>query len=236
MNYGPDARIDNSGELAVLRLIRDHIEQSKPSHYRTLVVDVGAHIGMYSRAVVDIFRFGTVVIALEPSSTAYDKLVQNVPESVVTHRIALGAQAGTMPLYEEKAGSGLSSLVRRRTLEAHNRRMSITESVKVSTLDALCKENNIRHVDLLKLDTEGTELNVLRGAGHMLSSNSISVIQFEFGGCNIDTRTFFLDYWNLLSPLYDIYRVCKNGLYRIDKYDERDVEIFNLVNFVAFLR
>ncbi len=104
MNYGPDARIDNSGELAVLRLIRDHIEQSKPSHYRTLVVDVGAHIGMYSRAVVDIFRFGTVVIALEPSSTAYDKLVQNVPESVVTHRVALGAQAGTMPLYEEKAG------------------------------------------------------------------------------------------------------------------------------------
>ena len=44
-------------------------------------------------------------------------------------------------------------------------------------------------IDIAKLDIEGHELQALTGFGAALSA--CRVIQFEFGGCNIDTRTFF---------------------------------------------
>lgn len=57
-----------------------------------------------------------------------------------------------------------------------------------------------RQIDLAKLDIEGHELNALRGFGNAI--NAVNVLQFEFGGCSIDTHTYFQDFWyffNIMS-------------------------------------
>ena len=86
-------------------------------------------------------------------------------------------------------------------------------------------------VDVLKLDVEGHELDVLRAATDQLKT--VRVIQFEFGGCNIDTRTYWQDFWYLLSDAgYRLYRLAPRRLIQVSRYHERD-ESFLTTNFFA---
>jgi len=66
----------------------------------------------------------------------------------------------------------------------------------------------------------------------MIDSGAIDYIQFEFGGCDIDERIFFQDFWYILNKKYKIYRVLKNGLYPINKYREI-YEVFLNTNYLA---
>ena len=59
----------------------------------------------------------------------------------------------------------------------------------------------------------------------------IDYIQFEFGGCNIDSRTFFIDFWNLLSQTYVFYKIMPTKLIPVKTYDETR-EIFVCSNFL----
>jgi len=109
------------------------------------------------------------------------------------------------------------------------------ETVTVQTIDAFSDEQGIDRVDFLKLDVEGHELEVLKGAEQRLTTDRISAIQFEFGGCNIDSRTFFQDFFYLLSGRYYLFRILPNALYRIDEYREVD-EVFVTTNYLALHR
>jgi hypothetical protein len=75
----------------------------------------------------------------------------------------------------------------------------------------------------------------LNGANQMLQLGKIDFIQFEFGGCNIDSRTFFRDFYHLLNEKYKIYRILKNDLIEINQYSEMN-EIFITTNYLAELR
>ena len=89
----------------------------------------------------------------------------------------------------------------------------------------------------LKVDVEGHELDVFSGAKDALRKGSIKNIQFEFGGCNIDTRTFFQDFWYLLTGYgYTLYRIMPDGsLYRINNYAEK-LEAFICTNYFAEIK
>jgi len=52
-------------------------------------------------------------------------------------------------------------------------------NVQTETLDNFCKNKNIENIDILKIDTEGNELNVLKGAAKLLSENKIKLIYVE---------------------------------------------------------
>ena len=110
--------------------------------------------------------------------------------------------------------------------------MAHSEEITVKRLDAFCREHKIDRIDLLKIDVEGGELSVLKGATEMLNAGAIHMIQFEFGPCHIDARVFFKDFFRLLSPRYHIYRVLRDGLKLVDKYREAD-EIFLTTNYLA---
>ena len=81
------------------------------------------------------------------------------------------------------------------------------------------------------MDVEGHELKILNGAKGMIDSNSIDYIQFEFGGCNIDSRTYFQDFWYLLNDKYKFNRILKDGLFEINSYKEI-YECFITTNFL----
>jgi len=96
-------------------------------------------------------------------------------------------------------------------------------------------QNILEHkFDLLKIDTEGNEYKILRGAQKALSEGRIKAIQFEFSGINVVSRAFFKDFYDLLSPKYILYRLLPNSFLPIKKYDEfLFLELFAYQNFIA---
>ncbi len=109
------------------------------------------------------------------------------------------------------------------------------ETIRLKTLDGFCDERNIDRIALLKLDVEGHELKVLEGAHRLIQSNAIDFIQFEFGGTNVDSKTFLHDFTDLLCPQYRLYRILKDGLISIEPYRERN-EIFLYSNYLAIAK
>jgi hypothetical protein len=137
----------------------------------------------------------------------------------------------SVTLYSNKKGSGLASIYNRR-LNHFNIDLKYKELIHLESLDNFCKNKEIDHINFLKLDIEGHEYKVLKGAKDLISKNSIDFIQFEFGGANIDSRTYFQDFYYLLVPYYNIHRILKDGLMTIDKYKETH-ENFITTNFLA---
>jgi hypothetical protein len=86
-------------------------------------------------------------------------------------------------------------------------------------------------VDFAILDIKGHELDFLIGFGKALQFTKL--IQFEFGGCNIDTRTYFRDFWSFFcDQRFKVYRMTPFGLSLIPDI-RNPAKIFLLQIFLA---
>ena len=161
-----------------------------------IVFDVGANCGQFTQMTLHEFAPAHPSIhAFEPSSAAFAELAKRFSgnKQVVLNNTALGSESAEQTLYYDMPGSELSSLYPRQ-ISHHGLTMSSSERVRVETLDAYCAANNVERIDLLKLDVEGHELEVLRGAAQTFKQKRITAVSFEFGGCNIDSRTYVRDF------------------------------------------
>jgi FkbM family methyltransferase len=197
------------------------------------VFDVGANKGEWSRAVQE--QVGDVRLFLfEPQATCAPYL--EIDGAVLT-QAAVGEKDGRAVLYSPGDAAPNASLHERKDSYFHGQIFTSSEVVVVS-IDSFMGAHAIQSVDFMKMDIEGHELFALRGAARALARGAIRAMSFEFGSGNINSRTFFRDYWDLLTRHgYEIYRVLPRGrTLRIFRYDE-DLEYFRGVsNYVAVWR
>jgi FkbM family methyltransferase len=111
-----------------------------------------------------------------------------------------------------------------------------SETIDLTTVDEFCRLNHIDCIDLLKIDVEGYELNVLKGAKGMLNSRRVRFIQFEFTQLNSSIGVFFKDFYDLLVENYQIFRLLPHGIEPINAYNPTLHEIFGYQNFVCIPR
>ena len=192
------------------------------------VVDCGGNKGLYSDEILarnaecEIFIFEPSRLNIEHLKIKYENLSQ-----VTIIPKAVSCEEGELTLYSDKSGSGLASLTNRR-LDHFSINMGVKESVQVTSVDAVVPKVAI---DILKIDIEGHEMNALKGA--LDSLKRVKVVQFEFGGANIDTRTFFQDFFYFFQRHnFTIYRITPFGVVQIKKYNER-MEKFITTNYIA---
>jgi FkbM family methyltransferase len=229
MNFGV-SDIGRSGEIASIR----HVHDTLKSRNETIrIFDVGANIGNFAKEAVSTFSADNCKIyCFEPSPETFRALCRNsASKNIMPFNFALGDSRGSFPLFVSERDSGLSSLYNRRLAHIGIAMRPIAD-VEVRTLDDVCLENGIEHIHFLKLDVEGNEISVLKGSGGLLSRGAIDFIQFEFGGCNIDSRTYFQDFYYMLGNTFDFFRICADGLYPVESYKESN-EIFMPVNYLA---
>ncbi len=232
MNFGGGSTARSSGELQAPALLARLRRPEQP----LVVFDVGANDGQYALALAQMLDEPLEIFSFEPSRTTFETLVGAVSgyTNIKPHQLGMGERRETVVLYSNEPGSGIASVFQRR-LEHFGVQMALEERVELSTIDEFCQDHGIGHIDLLKLDIEGNEARALEGARGMLARGAIDLIQFEFGGCNIDSRTYFRDFFFLLNPTYRLYRVLRHGLAPVDRYRELH-EVFTTTNYLAMRR
>ena len=201
-----------------------------------VVFDVGANVGDYSRLVLQVSPKVTVY-AFEPHPKTFTVLKNSLHQSnFFPVNAAAGEKEGMLSLYDYEAndGSAHASLYQDVIENIHKAR-SIECKVQVLSLGAFAKSKNIEKIDLLKIDTEGNELSVLKGIVEYIEAGKVEIIHFEFNEMNVSSRTYFRDFWNLL-PNYDFYRLLPDGMARIEEYNPVFCEIFAYQNIVAILK
>ena len=223
------------GSLSIADEVRA-IAPLLPAH-DAVVFDVGANCGDWTRSLLAIAPSQiSRIVAFEPSMHHAKALsaLPSPPCEVVA--MAVASSEGMSRLYSNAPGSGLASLHERR-LEHFDIQHRFQEMVTTTTLDSFCQSRQIEIIHFLKMDVEGHEYEALKGAAGLLSRRSIRGLAFEFGGCNIDSRTFFQDFWYLLRGHgFDIFRVAPGGrLWPVLQYSEA-LEAFVTTNYVAVLR
>jgi len=230
MGIGSGDDVSSSGEAAAFRVLR---AKAEPPY---CIFDVGSNQGQFLRLALE--RVGTndvSIHAFEPGRETFRLLAQSVGGDARVHvnNVALGREKGSAVLHYDQAGSGLASLTKRR-LEHHRIDFSQSETVEVDTIDGYCSAHAIGRIHLLKLDIEGHELDALAGATKMFAAGAVDIVTFEFGGCNIDTRTFFRDYWYFFRDAgFRLFRIAPSGyLAPVDEYREV-MEQFTTTNFIA---
>jgi len=141
-----------------------------------VVFDVGANEGQTAAHYVRAFP-SAQIYSFEPVAATYKSLVQRVSkcQRVRTFQLAF-ADSNRTARIQLVPVSGLNSL---RNELSNGCSSSCGELVTLRTLDSFCAEENINHIDLLKTDTEGFDLEVLKGAEAMLRARQIQFILAE---------------------------------------------------------
>jgi FkbM family methyltransferase len=229
MNYSNSGNYSDTGELFAANFIKERLKPVKSF----VLFDVGANKGHYAKSLLSVFNSNATIYAFEPSQHTYKTLKENVSgiENIIPHRLGFSDKETSQTLFASSEESNYTSLYQRR-LEHYRINMDQTEQVTLTTIDTFCRENQIERIHFLKLDIEGHELSALKGAKKMMDENKIDFIQFEFGGCNIDSRTFFQDFFYFFKDKYTIHRILQDGIFELPEYKE-SYEIFTNSNYLA---
>ena len=138
----------------------DYIQDFVPDN-GWIVFDVGANVGMFT---VRQARRGAKVYAFEPNPGAYKRLIQtvaanNLTDAVQTFQCAIGSARSVGTLHAPLGFTVLGSIMPSTSAEEGTAAM-----VDIISLDDMLPSLHVTHIDLLKIDVEGAEVEVLRGA------------------------------------------------------------------------
>jgi len=187
------------------------VNERLPKVGAPVVFDVGANNGDWSALVLKANKFAKIH-AFEPQRSLAAHIAATYPD-IEVNNLALGETAGELDLYDyaDHPGSQHASLLKGVIDNIHGGTPRVAK-VSVVTLDDYCREHRVNHIDFLKIDVEGFELAVLRGAKEMLGRGSIETIQFEFNEMNVTGRTFLDDFMNYLGNTFSVYRILPHGI------------------------
>jgi FkbM family methyltransferase len=200
-----------------------------------VVFDVGANQGDWT-VLAHAINPQAVIHAFELSAPTFKTLSQRATlPNVVLNPFGLGEREEERTLWVFSEGAVSNSLYRRvGTLSEQQS----SESVRVRTLDAYCADRGIEAVDFLKIDVEGHEVSVFRGAERMFREGRIGCAQFEYNDTYIDARMQLKDIWEFMGQTaaeYGFYKIYPRELRPIPEYKQQ-YETFRYSNWAVLRR
>ena len=217
-NHNPDT----NGEYRVLEVFANHNLK--------VAVDVGANEGEYTLRLHKVAPTCSIY-SIEPGKEAYKQLQAKTDGIVPVITICTGLYSKVVvKSLSRYASTTHSTLFPDDLLRAGP---TSVQEVELKTGDLLFTEQYpVESIDLLKLDTEGSEYEILKGFEKMLIAGKIRAVQFEYGKRNIVVRKLLIDFFELLEPLgFTIGKVYPKSV----EFGEYNVNKENLVdgNYLA---
>jgi FkbM family methyltransferase len=167
-----------------------------------IVVDIGAHIGKYTIIASKMVGSKGKVIAIEAHPVNYDILKQNIELNNLSNVIALNyavhSQETMVKLYEpgQEEGFTIYNTIMTDRIPLNNQKYI---EVKANTLDSLLFENGTKEVNWIKIDVEGAEYEVLKGATNILSSSKDISLLIEIHNLSGNKKNFYEPIIHLLE-------------------------------------
>ena len=129
-----------------------------------IVFDIGSHIGSFA---VMAAKLGAKVYAFEPSKRNYDFLIKNIKlnhleKDIIPFNIGIYNIDGKLGINTETSNTGGYSVVE-----------DFSEEITVKKLSTIMKENNLKKIDLIKIDVEGSEYEIFTGDFNSLPIDKI---------------------------------------------------------------
>ena len=177
-----------------------------------VLIDVGANIGVFTVPAAQKVGPRGKVLAAEPSPAVFPYLAQNILMNGLDNVVALSVAASDqnrdgVPFYAAPSDHfGMGALAP----QFH----SEPQFVRTKTLDNIVAENAAQRIRVLKVDVEGHEIAVFRGAQDLLTSSQPPVIVFEF--CDWAESRFPNVHPGMAQEFLMClgYRICKLSEYR----------------------
>ena len=149
------------------------------------ILDVGAHVGQTALRFAEVFP-KTKIFSFEPDPENFDRLVtstRDVP-AIVPVKKAVAEQVGTARLYRTRFDQAHSLLPPRSDADEFLTVPDLLapeapETVETVTIDGFCRAQDLSRVDVLKVDAQGAELAILRGAEDLLRRRAVLLIHVE---------------------------------------------------------
>ena len=157
-------RIAENGvwEPETWRVVEPHLQRG------ATLVDVGAHIGYYSLKAAGRVGPNGRVIAIEPDPDTVRKLQENIrandARNITVQPVACAGSEAILEFFAARNNPTISSISRANASEG-----AISIRVRARPLDAILHDVATSRVDVLKIDVEGAELQVLKGAQETLT-------------------------------------------------------------------
>ena len=176
-----------------------------------VIFDVGANIGQSIERFKKIFP-SSLMYSFEPSARPFIRLKEVATQysGVNVFQTALGSSKGTLTLYENSS-SDMNSFLE---MGAGGSGKIVGEAkVQVQTIDSFCAENNIDYIDILKIDAQGFDFEVIKGAKEMIVAGKIRLLYFEIIFSDMyknvprfsEVYDFLLDHGFVLVSLYEFH-------------------------------
>ncbi|WP_299114675.1 FkbM family methyltransferase [uncultured Winogradskyella sp.] len=159
-------------ENTVLRNSFFLIEQYKSNRNNLTVLDVGSNFGYLGAVWADSIAKNGKVLAFEPNKNLFASITKTIEANVhfkrnfKVYNLAVGAENETITINASNFSSNAQSMDT--AIETYD--------VEMVTLESFLNTENIQQVDLIKIDVDGIELDILKGAINLLKQNNSIVI------------------------------------------------------------
>jgi FkbM family methyltransferase len=235
-----EARLDRANDPRINgeRQLQRFVVGRAPSKQRVVVFDVGANIGHWTQSLLATARTtgrtDLIVHAFEPAPAAvrmFKEALAVEPWASRVHlvRTAVSETCGEGTLYLENPTAERNSLYPAAAGYASRE----YERTTITTLDEYAKRQRLSHITFAKIDTEGSDMLVMRGAQRLLRAGAIDLLQFEYNHRWIDARQFLRDAFDFLLPFgYRLGKLAREGVEFYPSWDP-ELETYREGNYVA---